>query len=138
MGSSTVDEPTETQSKTYETVRAREWSVEIRRLVESGDIEKARRLLLCMMPSQIQHYNLERWKVLLDAPKASRSNAATGTPISSNVSVLRTKKVEELRGKWVALLNGEYLDSNKSKVALYCSLKNKNKLTDTTFIYIDK
>lgn len=136
-GSWAMDDATETYSKTRESLQCNEWDLEIRRLVESGQVTRARRLLLKLGSNKVGIYKLNAWQALLDMPKVSRGGKATGRPISVNTAVLRERSAE-CQGKWVALQNGSILDSNESKITLYRNLKSKNKLKGTTFIYIEK
>ncbi len=135
-GSWTTNELTDTRSNTLETALALEWGREIKSLIESGNVAKARNLLLNMGLEQINYYNLEKWNTLLDLPKIVRTQKATGKLFSKSAAILKTK-IHECTGKWVALLDDEFLGCDKNKIALYRCLKDKDKLTGAMFFYIE-
>ena len=135
-GSWANNELTDTGSHTRETALTLEWGREIRSLIESGNVAKARNLLLKMGLEQINYYDLEKWNTLLDLPKVVRTQKATGKSFSKSADILKAK-IDECTGKWVALLDDEFLGCDKSKIALYRSLKDKDKLTGAMFFYIE-
>lgn len=135
-GSWANNELTETRSHTRETALALEWGREIRSLIESSNIAKARNLLLKMGLEQVNYYDLDKWKALLDLPKVVRTQKATGKSFSKSADILKAK-IDECTGKWVALLDDEFLGCDKSKIALYRSLKDKDKLTGAMFFYVE-
>lgn len=132
-----VEVPTNPISNTQDIYEEIVLGIKIRKLVESGDIAKARSLLSKIGSDRTTNHSLEIWEALLALPKAVRSDEATGKPFGKCAAVLKAN-IDEYAGQWVAILDDVLLGGNESKIALYRSLKDQDKLKGAIFFYIEK
>lgn len=108
----------------------------IRKLIVEEKIDEARSKLEEFYKQGVISPELAKLKEALSLPKA---RPLKGKKIG-NMTKLRVwveKFSQQYSGKWAALKNGEYLDSDSSRLDLHKRLKSKNLISGTTFIWID-
>ncbi len=114
--------------------RWRKISEHLKTLVENGQIEDARKVLLTVQPGVSEE--LDHWLETLAIPKATVSNSATGGNIKDDILWIQHNS-EKYKGKWIALKNGQLLGADESRIELHQSLKQASNLAGATFFRID-
>jgi hypothetical protein len=110
---------------------------EIRRLVELGRVEEARRIVREELARGEQARELGRWPELLAMPKVvARPKTGRGDSLE-NMRWIEAHR-DEHRGEWVALRDGALVDSDPSRIALANRLLAKNALDGVLFIKLDE
>jgi hypothetical protein len=100
-------------------------------LLNTGRVEDARRWLKVVGPDK----TLDAWREVLRPPVA-REVPATGKDDLGKVQAwLDTKRVPFI-GKWVALLDGDLVDSDASRVALHRRLEQAPRFQEMIFICV--
>ena len=108
------------------TIVMKELSVELRALVSAGRVAAARDLLAESAGAQAL-----RWAEVLALPKATSQPKTGRSDFSRNADWLREHR-EAYTGNWVALLDGQLVDYDKSRLALHRRLEAAGKLTKGT------
>ncbi|MFH0822189.1 MAG: hypothetical protein V2B18_05510 [Pseudomonadota bacterium] len=107
---------------------------EIRALAEKGDLPAARRII-SPVPRGLSE-SLDKWREVLAPPVARVTGSASGRDLRLDSEWLE-KNSWQYVGQWVALKNGELLDSGPSRAALRAILKERGDLSGAFLVKIE-
>lgn len=114
------------------TVVLKDLAVELRSLVSSGRVGAARALL-----GEVDGGEQLRWAKVLELPTTSTKAKTGRSDFSRNAEWIR-KNRESFVGIWVALVDGQLVDHDKSRLALHRRLETTGKLVKgTLFTKVD-
>lgn len=108
----------------------------IRKLIVEEKIDEARSKLVEFYKQGVISPELAKLREALALPQA-RSLKGKKIGNMTKLGVWIKKFSPKYSGKWAAIKNGEYLDSDSSRLELHKRLKTKNLVSGTTFIWID-
>lgn len=109
--------------------------VQIRNMVEQGNISEARRLI-SWIPDGVSP-SLDRWRRLLAEPVVSRGAPASGKNSRADFLWIQ-RNADRYKGQWVAIKDGILLGSNRSRLLLHKELKRLNILEGATFYKVQE
>lgn len=90
---------------------------QIRRLIEAGQVDEARRVVREELDRGENARNLGGFPELLFLPQAERRPATGRDDLPENMAWLRRHR-DEYRGEWVALSDGMLVDHDRSRAVL--------------------
>jgi hypothetical protein len=115
-----------------------QWEQQIKHLVDNNAISEARQLLIEISQTGLLSQTLKQWQIALETPKVSVTDHATGVNFNENFQWLQ-KNAKNFKGKWVALQNGQLIDSHENLMILRRTLQAVGKLTvDIIFMEIER
>jgi len=109
---------------------------QIRRLVEAGRVDEARRLLRDEQAKGTEAHALGAWPKLLAMPKAVARPRTGREDFLENMQWARDHRAAH-RGEWVALRNGALVDSDRSYRALHDRLVSAGLAREALIVKID-
>jgi len=98
---------------------------EIRTLVETGQIQRARTLLSGLGDDLSSHPSILPWRATLKAPEARAEGTSTGESAADNIDWLHRHAAEYL-GQWVALRDGKLVGHAPDRRTLVRSLRERS------------
>lgn len=108
---------------------------ELHRRMQSGDVGGARRLLAEFDPTTRADPRLARWVRALTPPEVRVGSSGSTGSLEKNAAWLRKNATAHI-GRWVALRDGELLESNPDHVALHRELERRGELLGVVFVRI--
>jgi hypothetical protein len=106
----------------------------IRRLVELGDIHKAR-TIVSKFPGGVSS-RIDRWRRLLAEPKVVQKTSGVDQDFKGNLAWIH-HHANNYRGKWVALKDGKIIASSSSSIDLRAGLQEKGLLDGVLFFKVE-
>jgi len=98
---------------------------------------EARQRLSQAKQAGILSTTLKEWQIVLEEPKVSVKNYASGVDLNKNYQWLN-KNAKRFKGLWVALSRGILIDSHDNIMTLRQTLEKSGKLTnDVVFMAIE-
>ncbi len=107
----------------------------VRRLVELGEIQKARNIVSKFPGGFSRH--LDKWRTLLAKPKVVKKTAGPDQDVEANHRWIHHHS-NNYRGKWVALKNGKIVGNNTSSVNLRAELQQTSSLDGVLFFKVEE